>query len=657
MRAKNGLPLALYLLLTLVMTWPLAIGVARDVPGDLGDSLLNLWILGWGAENVPRVATGQMALHDFWNANIFHPEPLALSFSEHLFGEVVQILPIYALTGNLILCYNLLFLSSFVLSGFAMYLLVRDLLGEADRFSAAAFVAGLIYAFLPFRIAQVAHIQSVSSQWMPFALYGFRRFIRPAPANADALRLRPLAGGAASLLMQNWSCGYYLVFFAPFVIVFVVHQMITAGRALDWRRWIAFAAAGLLVAIGTWPFLSLYLEAQRVHGFERSLGEVIRFSADVFSYFSAPEALRLWGPIVQAYPKPEGELFFGFTPVLLAIVAAATLVWTTRRQTPRVYRWIPVVAAILAIAVAIQTIALVTILFTGGGVISLAGIPIRATNPLRLSAGIAVALVLLFAVSASARTRLWTFARSPLGLSAALTLLALWLSLGPLPQSRGRALAGLGLYGILYDHVPGFAGLRVPARYAMIAGVFLAVMSGYGAAEVMKRTRRGTPIAGGVLCAAFIVEAWFAPMLVNQTWGESGVTPPARVETAANAPAVYRALRTLPAGAVIAEFPFGDPAWELRYVYYSTVHWKRIVNGYSGGFPQGYKVRVALLQRVTEHADAAWNALADAGTTHVVVHERAYAPGEAAPVETWLAGHGAIEQQRFDGDVLFVMPK
>src|SRR4029079_1012264 len=135
MRAKNGLPLALYLLLTLVMTWPLAIGVARDVPGDLGDSLLHLWILCWGAENVPRVITGHLAPHDFWNANIFHPEPLALSFSEHLFGEVVQILPIYAITGNLILCYNLLFLSSFVLSGLGMYLLVRDLLGEEDRFS------------------------------------------------------------------------------------------------------------------------------------------------------------------------------------------------------------------------------------------------------------------------------------------------------------------------------------------------------------------------------------------------------------------------------------------------------------------------------------------------------------------------------------------
>src|SRR5262245_57651984 len=91
MKVKKALPPVLYLLLTLVMTWPLLPGIARDVPGDLGDSLLNLWILGWDAEYLPRVAVGQISLHDFWNANIFHPEPLALSFSEHLFGEAIQI--------------------------------------------------------------------------------------------------------------------------------------------------------------------------------------------------------------------------------------------------------------------------------------------------------------------------------------------------------------------------------------------------------------------------------------------------------------------------------------------------------------------------------------------------------------------------------------
>ena len=627
-----------YVVLALVMTWPLALGIHRDVPGDLGDSLLNLWILGWGAENLPRLLTGQIGFSDYWNANIFHPEPLALALSEHLFGQVIQILPVYWLTGNLILAYNLLFITSFALSGFGMYLLVRELLGEGGRFSPAAFVAGLIFAFLPFRIAQVAHLQSLSSQWMPFALYGFLRYTR-------GVDWRWLAGGATALLMQNWSCGYYLIFFAPFVPVFVMHQMWTSGHLRDWRMWLAFASAAGVVAAGTWPFLAQYLEVQRVHGFERPAGEVIRYSADVYSYFTAPEALRAWGGAMQAYPKPEGELFFGVVPWLLCLAVCAIEGSALRRI--RIQRLVWFVLAIIFV----QTLGFIVILFTGGFVTSVAGIPIRATNPTRILTGIAIATALLLALSAPLRQSARAAVRSPAGLAIIFTLLAMWLSLGPVPQTRGQALPGLGLYNVLYEHVPGFDGLRVPARYAMIAGVFLSVVAGFGTAALIRRTRSSA--AAIVLGVVFLIEVAFAPMPLNLTWGDGGVPPPPRVERAADASPVYHQLAAMADGTVVAEFPFGDPAWELRYVYYSTVHWKRLVNGYSGAFPHGYKVRVALLQRIAENPDEAWRALRDAGTTHVVVHDAAFAAGEADLVKQWLDDHFAVEIGRFGGDLLY----
>ena len=81
-----------FLALSVVMTWPLVLGLGSDVPGDLGDSLLNMWILGWGVEHVPALLTLQISWADFWNANIFHPDPLALALSEHLFGQTLQVL-------------------------------------------------------------------------------------------------------------------------------------------------------------------------------------------------------------------------------------------------------------------------------------------------------------------------------------------------------------------------------------------------------------------------------------------------------------------------------------------------------------------------------------------------------------------------------------
>ena len=95
------------------------------------------------------------------------------------------------------------------------------------------------------------------------------------------------------------------------------------------------------------------------------------------------------------------------------------------------------------------------------------------------------------ASSAEARRQASAVLRSPMAIAAALTLLAAWLSLGPTPQSRGQILQLPPLYALLYDYVPGFSGLRVPARYAMVAGVFLSILAGGGAAVLIRRAKSG----------------------------------------------------------------------------------------------------------------------------------------------------------------------
>ena len=105
-----------YLVATLALTWPAITRLTLEIPWDLGDSLINSWILGWDDDHLMRFLRGDFgALRGFWNANIFGREPLGLAYSEHLLALAVPVLPIYAATKNLILCYNLLFLSTFVL--------------------------------------------------------------------------------------------------------------------------------------------------------------------------------------------------------------------------------------------------------------------------------------------------------------------------------------------------------------------------------------------------------------------------------------------------------------------------------------------------------------------------------------------------------------
>ena len=658
-----------YTALSIVFTWPLALGIAADVPGDLGDSLLNMWILAWGAEHVPRLLTGAMSWQAFWNANIFQPDPLALTFSEHLFGQALQILPVYWLTGNVILCYNLVFMSTFALSAFGTYLLVKDLTGNRM----AAFVAGLVYGFLPYRIAAVPHVQVMSSQWMPFALYGLNRFVMTGSRPA-------LAGGTAALVMQNWSCGYYLLYFAPFAPLFVIHRMWSVGKLKDLRMWIALAAAAAVTMLLTLPFLFPYAQAKQLYGFERPFGEVVLFSANVWSYITASENLSLWGKVLRFYPHGEGETFLGFVPWLLAIVAIVAAMWRSRvgarpalsepvaaargdGRVERARRARRVIVVLLAIAVTTQFIALMSAVTLGGFDLNVLGLMISARTPQRLLMQFVVAAMLLLLVSPAAGGAMARLVRTPLVFFAVATVLAIWLSLGPLPHAGDTSVSGFGLYGVLYNYVPGFNGVRVPARYAMIAGLFLSVLAGYGAAEILRRGQTPRNALLGVRPLALVIgvliliEGAAIPMEINRTWAQNEAEPPARVFPASHAPPVYARVAALPAGSAITEFPFGDAAWEIRYVYYSHAHWKPITNGYSGAFPPAYKARVARLQRVNADPEAAWRALIDSGTTHVVLHPGAFANAvDASTTRTWLESHGAQLVESFeDSDALYAI--
>jgi hypothetical protein len=633
-----------YLALSLVMTWPVALGLGRDVPGDLGDSLLNMWILGWGLEHVPQVLTGAMSWHDYWNANIFHPDPLALALSEHLFGLTLQVLPVYALTGNVILCYNLLFISTFALSALGTYLLVRDLTNDRR----AAFIAGLVYGFLPYRIASVPHIQVMSAQWMPFALFGLNRFITGGSRSA-------LAGGTAALVMQNWSCGYYLLYFAPFVPLFCLHCMWTAGRLGQPSTWIGLSAAAAVTLACTLPFLFPYADAQRHFGFERGIGEVVSFSANVWSYVTAAEPVRLWGRLLRFWPHGEGETFLGFMPWILAVVACVAAFVEARRvpaeRSPR--GWRRVLIWLLTFAVVTQFIAVMSAVIFGGFDSSFMGIPLRARTPVRLLTQLVLATALLMGISPRARRVAAQLSRSQALFFLAITVLAMWLSLGPDPSAGDQRVSGIGLYSLLYDYVPGFNGVRVPARYAMIAGLFLAVVAGFGAKVLMAgRSANAVVVVASILVLA---EGAAIPMEVNHSWGQYEATPPSQVFPADDAPQAYLALKSMPKGTVVTEFPFGDAAWEIRYVYYAAIHGKPITNGYSGQFPPGYKIRMARFRRVSADPRAAWDALKESGTTHVLLHPSAFAnPSDAESVRGWLVDHAAALTRTFpDGDALY----
>ena len=429
------------------------------------------------------------------------------------------------------------------------------------------------------------------------------------------------------------------------------------------RTWIGLVVTAVGTLALTLPFLLPYTQAQEQFGFARPLSEVVRFSANVWSYVTASENLWLFGQTLRYYPHGEGETFLGFVPWILAAIAILALVWGSdheRKGPPGLAtpKWRRALLWLLVIAVVTQLIGMVSAVIVGGFDINVLGVPIRARSPQRLIWQFVGAAVLLLACSSRTRSVAARAAQSSVVLFAVGLVLALWLSLGPQPRA-GDALTGFGLYGVLFNYVPGFNGVRVPARYAMLAGLFLAVLAGYGMAALIRLTRRaGTPAVASLIGLAILIEGAAIPMEMNRTWAQGEATPPARVYPASQAPPVYASVAALPAGSAITEFPFGDAAWEIRYVYYAAAHWQPITNGYSGGFPPDYQARVARLQKVSTNPEASWQSLVDSGSTHVVLHTNAFAvPADAEVIRAWLTAHDAKLLEQFpDGDTLFALP-
>lgn len=620
---------ALYLLAAVIMTWPLATVVTRQIAGDMGDTLFNSWVLLWTCGQVLRALGGDFAaLGHYWDANIFYPAPLTLAYSEHLTPQMLQVLPVLAVSGNIVLAYNLLFLATIVLSGLGVYLLVRELTAQP----VAAVLAGLAFAFAPYRLDQYEHIQVLSSQWMPFAFLGFRRFFITE-------RLRPLVGGAVALLAQALSCGYYLAYFTPFAVAYSLFEMAARGKLGSLRTWRALITAGgttlLVVGVFLWP----YIQVRQIGDVGvRDRGEIEHFSADTHAFATVSMKSRIWGSRIRALPHDEGQGFPGFAILTFAAlgmgVGVARALRNARQPRTTTTVWRQRLAIGLGAILVVLSVVLGLVLVKGPGVYSIAGTLLRYGSDFLLVQILCVAAALVI-VSPVCRRVVRGVPGSTVAFFAWGAVAAAWLSLGPTMYANGRRI-GPGLYDVLYRWVPGFNGLRVPSLNFMIVAFMLAVLAGLGAAHLVSQRRWSGRCVVALGMIAIMAEGW------------NVATP---IAVPALSP-IYAVVRGLPAGAVVAEFPIGDIASEIKYTFYSGYHRKPIINGYSGFFPQSYAVLLGRLWPMRVGPDA-WDALLSSGATHAVVHENADGDLPGRAISEWLRRSGARETAAFQTDRVF----
>jgi hypothetical protein len=322
---------ALFAIASLVLTLPLAQHPTRTLPSDLLDTLLTTWIISWDADRLRH------ALHGVWNAPFYFPYPNTLAFSENLFGVAFLVAPVYWITSNPVLTYNVAFLFSFTLAGTGMYLLVRSL--TASRSAAA--LAGAYYAFCPFRMAQaqLAHIQMLSIGWLPIALWALHEYW-------PSLRRRWLALFAVACCLQVLSNTYVAYFMTVPIVIVIAFNAVTFPAPIR-RRSVDLAVAAVVILAVLAPVAMQYYRVRVDQHQVRSLGEIESGGADLRAYFVAASGLwSRWLPLPNAvFGETEKELFPGLVAPLLAAVGLGVAV--TRRGPKS--RW-PFAYGVIAIA-------------------------------------------------------------------------------------------------------------------------------------------------------------------------------------------------------------------------------------------------------------------------------------------------------------------
>jgi hypothetical protein len=265
-----------FLALTVLVTYPQVRGLATSVP-HYGDPYFSIWRLAWVAH---AVVTDPLRIFD---ANIFYPARNSFGYSDAMLLPGFLTAPLFWAGASPVLIYNLALFAAFSLSGWAAFVLARRLTGSVP----GAIVAGVIFAFAPYRFCHYMHLELQIVFWIPIAMLVIHRVI-------ESGRLRDGLLLGAIMSAQLFS-SIYMALFSLVYLGVVMPALLLISGAHAVRRVLLPALAGALLAIAfAVPYAIAYGRAERDVG-TRGIEEVKLYSATIRSFVSAPAMNRLYG--------------------------------------------------------------------------------------------------------------------------------------------------------------------------------------------------------------------------------------------------------------------------------------------------------------------------------------------------------------------------
>lgn len=300
--------------LALAMHWPLPLHMGRDIAQDLGDPLVQAWQVAWDGHALRTQPT------ELFQANTFWPLPDSLAISDALVGYAPAGL-IGSGTRAAIARYNALFLFAYALCFAGAWLLARELgLGRAG-----AAVAGVAFAYAPWRLEQEGHLHVISSGSIPLALF---------------LLVRGYRRGSAPTILAGWLVATWH-FALGFTLGLILLYLLAAGglavAVAWWRRGrprppravvVASVAGMLCFALVAGLLARPYVRVLDAHPeAERTIENVAAFSGPPYEFLVAARSSRVWGAATAPLRDSMGAIAEKTLFPGLAILGLALAGW------------------------------------------------------------------------------------------------------------------------------------------------------------------------------------------------------------------------------------------------------------------------------------------------------------------------------------------
>jgi len=450
--------------LTAIFFWPWLAHLSGALIGPPEDNMQDVWN-SWHA----ATATGWRDM--MFTHQLRWPQGTALTYHSFAWPQVAVVALLAKAFGadfpTILALQNITLLASFPIAGVTMFTLARRLLGAAQGRDIAAAVAGFVFAFNPWHVAQVMHHAHVATiEFIPLFVLFYLRALEDR---------RWIVPAAAALALNALACWYFLFYGLYFMVFHLLALRIRDGR---WPRgWMLLTPA--LCGLGAALLLSPWLVPMLATTGDVSvyyLGSNM-FVADMAAWFAFPPTHLLAQLGSGIYARLTGNPWEDV--VYLGIANAALLGWALTRKSERRHLYYALGGmaffAVIACGETLHVNGIVTPLHLPGLILSKLPFFANVRTPAR-----AMVFVYLFLGLALAQACL--LARSRRWLPLLLALMLLDFTPSHLVATPIACPAGLG---VIARDPETFAVLDLPAGYEN------------GNAAMMLSACHGKPIVAG----------------------------------------------------------------------------------------------------------------------------------------------------------------